>query len=51
MIKPTPETVILRLPATVEMATPDAYADQFEWFGRRISDRRRCVILSSPSAQ
>ena len=27
------------------MATPNTYADQFEWFGRRISDRD-CVILS-----
>src|SRR6201999_2078295 len=25
---------ILNLPATVEMATPNIYADQIEWFGR-----------------
>jgi 2-isopropylmalate synthase len=44
--QPTPERkVILNLPATVEMATPNVYADQFEWFGRSIS-RRDSVILS-----
>jgi hypothetical protein len=31
--------VILNLPATVEMATPNIYADQIEWFGRTIRDR------------
>jgi 2-isopropylmalate synthase len=43
---PTPERkVILNLPATVEMATPNVYADQIEWFGRHIA-RRDSVILS-----
>ena len=37
--------VILNLPATVEMATPNVYADQVEWFGRHLS-RRDLVILS-----
>jgi 2-isopropylmalate synthase len=36
---------ILNLPATVEMATPNVYADQIEWFSRHI-DKRDCVILS-----
>ena len=27
---------ILNLPATVEMSTPNVYADQFEWFGRNV---------------
>jgi len=46
VIKPTPQNkLILNLPATVEMATPNVYADQFEWFGRNISDRD-CVLLS-----
>ena len=27
---------ILNLPATVEMATPNVYADQIEWFDRNI---------------
>src|SRR5215472_734742 len=44
--RPTPEkTVILNLPATVEMATPNVYADQIEWFGRNIRDRD-CITLS-----
>ena len=28
--------IILNLPATVEMATPNIYADQIEWFGRQL---------------
>ncbi|TCO80620.1 2-isopropylmalate synthase [Plasticicumulans lactativorans] len=44
--QPTPgRPVILNLPATVEMATPNVYADQIEWFCRRIS-RRDSVIIS-----
>lgn len=37
--------VILNLPSTVEVSTPNAYADQIEWFGRRLS-RREAAILS-----
>ncbi len=37
--------IILNLPATVEMATPNVYADQIEWFGRHVA-RRDAVILS-----
>jgi 2-isopropylmalate synthase len=37
--------VILNLPATVEMSTPNIYADQIEWFGRHVS-RRESVVLS-----
>jgi 2-isopropylmalate synthase len=36
---------ILNLPATVEMATPNVYADQIEWFLRHIG-RRDSIILS-----
>ncbi|MFN3579378.1 MAG: 2-isopropylmalate synthase [Pseudomonas sp.] len=44
--QPTPENkVILNLPATVEVATPNQYADQIEWFGRHIS-RRDSVLIS-----
>jgi 2-isopropylmalate synthase len=44
--RPTPEKkTILNLPATVEMATPNIYADQIEWFGRNIRDRD-CITLS-----
>src|SRR5258705_7280243 len=43
---PTPaRKVILNLPATVEMATPNAYADQIEWFLRHVS-RRDSLVLS-----
>ena len=44
--QPTPQKkVILNLPATVEMSTPNIYADQIEWFARHIRDRD-CIVLS-----
>jgi 2-isopropylmalate synthase len=44
--EPTRERpAILNLPATVEMSSPNVYADQIEWFGRHVS-RRDAVILS-----
>ncbi|MBV8088859.1 MAG: 2-isopropylmalate synthase [Alphaproteobacteria bacterium] len=44
--EPTPDRkVILNLPATVEMATPNVYADQIEWFSRNVRDRD-CITLS-----
>ena len=44
--QPTPENkTILNLPATVEMSTPNIYADQIEWFLANVS-RRDSVILS-----
>ncbi len=44
--QPTPETpCIINLPATVEVATPNVFADQVEWFSTHIS-RRAGVILS-----
>ena len=46
VFEPTPDDpIILNLPATVEMATPNVYADQIEWFSRNVKDRD-CVILS-----
>jgi len=46
VLKPTPEKkIILNLPATVEMSTPNIYADQIEYFLRRIRNRD-CIILS-----
>ena len=46
VLDPTPERkVILNLPATVEMATPNVYADSIEWMCRHI-DRRDEVIVS-----
>lgn len=38
------EPVILNLPATVEMATPNVYADQIEWFCRNLPNRRSAII-------
>ena len=44
--EPTPQhKSILNLPATVEMATPNIYADQIEWFSRHIK-HRDCSVLS-----
>ncbi|MDR7023122.1 2-isopropylmalate synthase [Pseudomonas peli] len=37
--------LILNLPATIECATPNNYADQIEWFGRHV-DKRDSVLLS-----
>jgi 2-isopropylmalate synthase len=37
--------VVLNLPATVEMATPNVYADSIEWFGRNVA-RRDSIVLS-----
>jgi len=43
---PTPKNpVILNLPATVEVSTPNVYADQIEWFGRHVK-RRDSVLIS-----
>ncbi len=47
--KPTPaRKVILNLPATVEMATPNVYADQIEWFSRHVARRDSIVISVHP---
>jgi 2-isopropylmalate synthase, yeast type len=44
--EPTPEKkVIVNLPATVEMATPNVYADQIEWMHRNLA-RRDSIVLS-----
>ncbi len=40
--------IILNLPATVEMATPNTYADQIEWFGRQIRHREHVAISLHP---
>ena len=46
VLEPTPEKpVILNLPATVEAASPNIYADQIEWMCRHIS-RREAVVIS-----
>ncbi len=44
--EPTPaRPCIMNLPATVEMATPNVYADQIEWFHRHVA-RRDSLVLS-----
>ncbi|MHA7817609.1 MAG: 2-isopropylmalate synthase [Pseudohaliea sp.] len=44
--QPTPERpAIVNLPATVEMSTPNIYADQIEWFCRHVQ-RRDSLIVS-----
>jgi 2-isopropylmalate synthase len=44
--QPTPRNpTIINLPATVEVATPNIYADQIEWMHRHFS-KRDCVVLS-----
>jgi 2-isopropylmalate synthase len=45
VIQPTPDKpIIFNLPATVECATPNIYADQIELFGRSIPNREAVVI-------
>jgi len=49
VLEPTPQKpVILNLPATVEAASPNIYADQIEWMGRHISRRDSVVISVHP---
>jgi 2-isopropylmalate synthase len=45
VLQPTPEhPIILNLPATVEAATPNIYADQIEYFCRNLPNRESAVI-------
>ncbi len=47
--EPTPQRrAIFNLPATVEMATPNIYADQIEWFLRTIRDRESIILSLHP---
>jgi 2-isopropylmalate synthase len=47
--KPTPDRkVIVNLPATVEMATPNVYADSIEYMGRKLNYRDSIVISLHP---
>ncbi len=49
VIEPTPDRkLILNLPATVEMYSPNLYADTIEWFLRKISRRDRIVLSLHP---
>src|SRR5271170_6820511 len=47
--QPTPQRkFIINLPATVEMATPNIYADQIEWFSRNIKNRDSITLSVHP---
>ncbi|WP_192761276.1 2-isopropylmalate synthase [Actinomadura algeriensis] len=47
--KPTPDRkVIVNLPATVEMATPNVYADQIEWMSRNLAYRDSVILSLHP---
>ncbi|GAA1705105.1 2-isopropylmalate synthase [Nonomuraea bangladeshensis] len=47
--QPTPDRkVIINLPATVEMATPNVYADQIEWMSRNLRHRDSIVLSLHP---
>jgi 2-isopropylmalate synthase len=47
--QPTPERpIILNLPATVEVATPNVHADQIEWFCRNLTRRSSAIISLHP---
>jgi 2-isopropylmalate synthase len=49
ILQPTPERkVIINLPATVEMATPNVYADSIEWMSRHIHHRENVIISLHP---
>jgi 2-isopropylmalate synthase len=49
VIEPTTDRpIILNLPATVEMYTPNVYADVIEWFSRTIKDREKVVLSLHP---
>ena len=45
VLAPTPDRpVIINLPATVEMSTPNIYADQIEWFCDQVKNRDALII-------
>jgi 2-isopropylmalate synthase len=49
VIKPTPDNkLILNLPSTVEMSTPNIYADQIEWMCRNVDNRESLIISLHP---
>ncbi len=49
VIDPTPtRPLILNLPATVEMYTPNLYADAIEWFTRHVNQRESVIVSLHP---
>lgn len=49
IFEPTPERkVIINLPATVEMASPNIYADSIEWMSHRLAHRENIILSLHP---
>ncbi len=49
IFEPSPERqVIINLPATVEMATPNVYADSIEWMSRHLAHRENIILSLHP---
>ncbi|WP_380174851.1 2-isopropylmalate synthase [Kineococcus sp. DHX-1] len=49
VFEPTPDRkVIVNLPATVEMATPNVYADSIEWMSRHLHHRENVILSLHP---
>ncbi|GAA2069375.1 2-isopropylmalate synthase [Microbacterium hatanonis] len=49
ILEPTPERkVVINLPATVEMATPNVYADSIEWMSRHLNHRENVLLSLHP---
>jgi len=49
VLEPTPERkVIINLPSTVEMATPNVYADSIEWMSRNLNHRENVILSLHP---
>ncbi len=42
------EKIIFNLPSTVEMTTPNVYADQIEWMSRHFKDREKIILSVHP---
>ncbi|MBA3446124.1 MAG: 2-isopropylmalate synthase [Pseudaminobacter sp.] len=49
IIRPTADNkLIINLPATVEMSTPNIYADQIEWMCRNLDNRQNLIVSLHP---
>ncbi|WP_193227658.1 2-isopropylmalate synthase [Aureimonas psammosilenae] len=49
IVRPTPDNkLIINLPATVEMSTPNVHADQIEWMCRNLDNRENLIISLHP---
>lgn len=49
IVQPTPDNkLIINLPATVEMSTPNIHADQIEWMCRQLDNRENILVSLHP---